>query len=320
MATQKSAHGRERPAPPANADLDDDRRFYRVMLWGYVTLFPLMALFIVTAVLANSSAVFVYSVNFAITVAVQSFSIYAIRQVMRENTFRFPYGAGKLENFAAFLGGVLNVPSGIYVAYAASLRLLDPEHVGYGLSMIPIAVEAARMVVLYVSVSRLARRTQDPSPLLHAYLLDYRVNVLSDCGVLVAFAAGWLLVHNGLGTLGDRMDPLVALAISVYMIWVGVVLVRRNFRALMDLPLPEEEQLRVMKVLAAHYADFETIGTLYTRSSGKQRFVEIELAFPGRRTLDEIGALGAHMEEALAAEVPGLTFRVIPAVAEARGA
>ncbi len=318
MATQKSAHGRERPAPPANAGLSDDRRFYRVMLWGYVTLFPLMALFIVTAVLANSSAVFVYSVNFAITVAVQSFSLYAIRQVMRENTFRFPYGAGKLENFAAFLGGVLNVPSGIYVAYAASLRLIDPEHVSYGLSMIPIAVEAARMVVLYVSVSRLARRTRDPSPLLHAYLLDYRVNVLSDCGVLVAFAAGWLLVHNGLQTLGDRLDPLVALAIAAYMIWVGVILVRRNFRALMDLPLPEEEQLRVMKVLAAHYADFEAIGTLYTRSSGKQRFVEIELAFPGTRTLDEIGALGAHMEEALAADVPELTFRVIPAVAKAR--
>ena len=124
MEMQERAHGRERPAPPANAGLSDDRRFYRVMLWGYVTLFPLMALFIVTAVLANSSAVFVYSVNFAITIAVQSFSLYAIRQVMRENTFRFPYGAGKLENFAAFLGGVLNVPSGIYVAYAATLRLI----------------------------------------------------------------------------------------------------------------------------------------------------------------------------------------------------
>ena len=318
MEMQERAHGRERPAPPANAGMSDDRRFYRVMLWGYVTLFPLMALFIVTAVLANSSAVFVYSVNFAITIAVQSFSLYAIRQVMRENTFRFPYGAGKLENFAAFLGGVLNVPSGIYVAYAAALRLLDPERVGYGLSMIPIAVEAARMIVLYASVSRLARRTQDPSPLLQAYLLDYRVNVLSDCGVLVAFAAGWLLVHNGLGTLGDRLDPLVALAIAAYMIWVGVILVRRNFRALMDLPLPEEEQLRVMKVLAAHFSDYEAIGTLYTRSSGKQRFVEIELTFPGTCTLDEIGALGAHMEAALAADVPELTFRVIPAVAQAR--
>jgi len=73
-----------------------------------------------------------------------------------------------------------------------------------------------------------------------------------------------------------------------------------------------------MKVLAAHYADYETIGTLYTRSSGKQRFVEIELTFPGTCTLDEIDALGAHMEKALAADVPELTFRVIPAVAEPR--
>ena len=315
MGTHESVDRRERPAAPPSADLGDDRRFYRVMLWGYVTLFPLMILFVAVAVIANSSAVFVYSVNFAITIAVQGFSIYAMRQVMRENPFRFPYGAGKLENFAAFLGGVLNVPSGIYVACAASLRLIDPEHVGYGLSMIPIAVEAARMVVLYASVSRLARRTRDPAPLLQAYLLDWRVNVLSDCGVLVAFAAGWLLVVNGMETLGDRLDPLIALAISVYMIWVGVILVRRNFRALMDLPLPEEEQLRVMKVLAAHYADFEAIGTLYTRSSGKRRFVEIELAFAGERTLDELMALSAHMEEALAAGVPELTFRVIPVLA-----
>jgi len=95
-------------------------------------------------------------------------------------------------------------------------------------------------------------------------------------------------------------------------VWSGVWLVRRNFRALVDLPLPEAEQLRVMQVLAAHYAGYDGIGTVYTRASGKRQFVEIELGFAGESTLRQIEDLSEAMEEELARELPGLTFRIIP--------
>lgn len=296
---------------------DDDRRLYKLMLWGYFSLFPFTVMFIVMAAVANSSAVIVYTVQSAISITVQTFSIFAIRQVLGDNTFRFPYGAGKLEDFSAFLCGVLYVPSGIYMAYDAALRIAHPQDVGYALSMIPIALSATRMVILYLIVRRLWRRTRVRSPLLRAYLLDYRVGVLSDAGVLSAFAIGWVLVQSGLIHLGNRVDPIIGLAISLYMVWVGVTLVRRNFRALMDLPLPEEEQLRVMKVLAGHYRDYESIGTVYSRASGKLRFVEIELGFPADRALGEIEELSKDMERALAEELPGLTFRIIPVGASA---
>ena len=295
---------RRRPAATlAAATTDDDRRLYRIMLWGYFSLFPFAVMFVVMAALANSSAVVVHTVQSVISITVQTFSIYAIRQVMGGNQFQFPYGAGKLEDFSAILCGTLYVPSGLYMAYDAARRLVHPQHVGYILSLIPICLSATRMVALYLMVRRLARQTRAPSPLLRAYSLDYRVGVLSDVGVISAFVVGWLLVRQGLVTMGDRVDQLIGLTISLYMVWVG---------ALMDLPLPESEQLQVMKVLARHYADYETIGTLYTRASGKLRFVEIELIFPGERTLDEIDALSTAMEAALAAEMPGLSFRIIP--------
>jgi len=310
--TSGQVRGRRPVAALVAGTTDDDRRLHRLMLWGYFSLFPFAVMFIVMAALANSSAVVVYTVQSAISITVQTFSIYAIRQVMSGDQFRFPYGAGKLEDFSAFLCGVLYVPTGLYMAFDAASRLVHPQHVGYVLSLIPIGLSAMRMVVLYVLVRRLARRVKAPSPLLRAYLLDYRVGLLSDVGVIGAFAVGWLLVRQGLVSMGDRVDPLIGLTISLYMVWVGVFLVRRNFSALMDLPLPEDEQLRVMKVLARHYADYETIGMLYTRASGKRRFVEIELVFPGERTIDEIAALSTAMEEGLAAEMPGLTFRIIP--------
>ena len=96
------------------------------------------------------------------------------------------------------------------------------------------------------------------------------------------------------------------------MLWVGVSLVRHNFRALMDLPLSEEEQLAVTRVLAHHYAEYDLVGTLYTRSSGKRRFVEIELGFDGERSIEHVHVLSRHMEQALAEELPGLHFRIVP--------
>ncbi len=306
---------RRRPVAVLAAATEDDRRLYRLMLWGYFSLFPFTVMFMVMAAVANSSAIVVYTVQCSISITVQSFSIYSIRQVMRGNEFQFPYGAGKLEDFSAFLCGVLYVPTGLYLAYDASTRLAHPQHVGYILSVIPVGLSAIRMIVLYTAVARLARQTKAQSPLLRSYLLDYRLGMLSDLGVIIAFIAGWFLVHGGIVSLGDRVDPLIGLTISLYMVWIGVSLVRRNFRALIDLPLPEGQQMRVMKVLAQHYEDYETIGTLYTRASGKRQFVEIELHFAGERTLDEIDVLSADMEASLAEEIPGLTFRIIPVVA-----
>ena len=67
-----------------------------------------------------------------------------------------------------------------------------------------------------------------------------------------------------------------------------------------------------MRVLAAHYADFDSIGTLYSRTSGKRHIVEIELVFPGDSMLSDLEGLGAVMERELEREVPGLTFRIVP--------
>ncbi len=293
-------------------DALESRGFFRLMVWGYVTMFPMAALFITVSVLADSSAVLVIAVQYVVSIVVSSFGLYAMRQVMADNIYSHPYGAGKLENFSAFLCGVFYVPSALYLMFDAGGRLLDPPHVGYLLAQIPVVISFCRMVVLYVAVRRMMSRSPNPSPLLRSYLLDYRVGLFSDGGVLISFTIGGMLAWLGMPAIGNRVDPAVAMVIAGYMIWVGVSLVRHNLRSLMDLPLSEAEQLKVMRVLAAHYADYDSVGTLFTRSSGKRRFVEIELGFAYEQTVGHVQELSQHMEAALGAELPDLTFRVVP--------
>ena len=287
-------------------------QLYRLLRWGLAVEVPIVIMMVTSAVLAGSAALIAMAAQSGVALVINAFAVYAMRQVLRENVYDYPYGAGKLENFSAFLCGVLYVPSGLFVLYDAIERLIDAPEVGYLVGLIPVAITFVSGTVLFVLAARLKRRTPDPSPLLIAYRADYLIGMLTDGGVLIAFALGSVIVGLGQPGMGDRIDPVVALVMALYMLWVGVTLVRHNFRALMDLPLSEAEQLTIMRALAHHYADYDVVGTVYSRLSGNRRFVEIELGFNGDRTLEHVHVLSRHMEQDLATEVPGLHFHIVP--------
>lgn len=290
----------------------DEIRLYNMMLWSYITVLPAAALFFVTATIADSMVLYVYLASYSLSFAVQTFSIYAVRQTIRRNPNRFPYGTGKLENFSAFLDGALYLPTGFYLVYDAFNRLLTPLPVGYALGMIPVIITGVRLVVFCLVCRRMIRETATPSPILLSYAVSFRLALFSNLGVLFAFMIGWALIYFGLPAIGNCVDPAIGLLLAIYIVIAGARLVWHNFRSLMDLPLTENEQLRVMKILAAYYDDYEGVGTIYTRTSGKEKCVELELFFPADRTLGDIQALDKAMEQSLVKELPGLKFRVIP--------
>ena len=289
-------------------------RLYRLLWWGQLTLVPMTALFVAAARLANSASVTVICVQSAIAIVINGFALFALRQVIRSNVYRFAYGAGKLENFSAFLLGVFYVPSGLYLAQDAAGRLFRAPAVGYELSQVAIVFSALRMLALYLLARRLMRNSGNPSPLLRSTLLDYHLCLLNDAGVSVALAIAWAFVAARLPAIGYRIDPLVALTIALYMLWIGASLVWHNFRSLIDLPLLEAQQMEIMRVLARHYRHYDAIGTIFSRASGNRRFVEIELGFAGDQTLAHLQTLSRLMEDDLAAEIPGLSFKIFPMV------
>ena len=63
-----------------------------------------------------------------------------------------------------------------------------------------------------------------------------------------------------------------------------------------------------------HAPPVQGIGTIFSRASGNRRFVEIELGFAGDQTLAHLQTLSRLMEDDLAAEIPGLSFKIFPMV------
>lgn len=312
MAAQQAVAAGGRKQRKATAGDEATRRLYRLLWWGFLIEIPLVILAVSTAVVAGSAALIALAAQSGVALVLNGFALYSTHQVMRENVYAFPYGAGKLENFSAFLCGALYLPSALFIMYDSIERLIEVPEVGYLEGLIPVTATFLSGTALFIAATRLKHRTVNPSPLLRSYRLDYLTGMLTDGGILIAFVLATVIVGMGYPQIGDRIDPAIALAVSIYMLWAGVSLVRENFRALMDLPLSEKEQLEIMGVLAHHFADYDEVGTVRSRLSGKRRFVDIELGFDGSKTLDEINRISRHMERDLGQKIPDLDFRVTP--------
>ena len=150
------------------------------------------------------------------------------------------------------------------------------------------------------------------SPLVKSYYIDFKVSTYFDVGLVLAFGLAWLLTGFGMFTTAYYFDPVISFILAIYMGYMGIKQILENFRILMDLPLPEEEQLLIMRVLAQEYENYENIGNVFSRRSGQQRFIDIELYIKKDIDLESIMQLKGRMKKQLEENFGEVKFNLIP--------
>ena len=183
------------------------------------------------------------------------------------------YGHSKAEYFSAGAEGALIVIAAASIAVAAVERLLHPrpiEQVGLGLA---VSVVAALLNLAVARVLMRAAKTHR-SATLQASSHHLMTDVWTTAGVLVGVGAvvvtGWL-----------PLDPLVALAVAINIVWTGSRIMRDSVAGLMDTALPARE-LQVLHDLLQGYAASVGIDyhALRTRRAGAHRFVSVHVLVP----------------------------------------
>ena len=275
-------------------------RLERVATW---TLLPVAAAFAAATFQTRSVTVLALTLEFTASCVAGFFQLYALRQAVRANAFSFPYGAGKFEDFARFLRGALYVPSALIVAYWAITRLIWPFDVGYAEAIVVVALSLGRALLLLEWKRRLMASSPEPSERLRDAYRVRRSLTLNSAFIVVVLGIGLALEEDGLLGLGERADAIMALLIVWYMIQDGAKTAVRHFNALVDRPLPRAQREALERVLAAHAGECGGVQGVYTRASGHERFVDIDLRFADDCSLaaaEQVGArIRAELEEAL---------------------
>jgi len=210
-----------------------------------------------------------------------------------------PHGHGKAEYFACGAEGLLVLLAAAGIAWAAVGRLRSPQPIadaplGVAISTLASGVNFAVARVLL----RAGRRYH--SIALEADAHHLMTDVWTSVGVLVGIVAvaltGWA-----------RLDPIIALAVAVQIVWTGVKLIRRSAMGLLDTALPAVEQEAVRTVLQRHAGPEVQFHALRTRQAGARRFVSVHVLVPGNWTVRRGHALLEQLEAEVRAVIPHVT-------------
>jgi cation diffusion facilitator family transporter len=198
------------------------------------------------------------------------------------------YGHSKAEYFASLVEGVLILTAAVGIFSTAIPRLLHPtalQELGVGLG---ISIVAS---IINFSVARilLAQGKKRNSISLEADAHHLMTDVWTSVGVIVGVAiagfTGWSI-----------LDPLLAIAVALNIVWTSFQLISRSVSGLMDAALPASELVAIEKVMVPYREKGVDFHALRTRQAAARRFVSVHLLVPGNWTVHDAHHIAEDFE------------------------
>lgn len=261
----------------------------------------IFALKVYTWYISGSIALLSDALESIVNILASLMMYYSIRVSEKPADRSHPYGHQKVENISCGIEGVLVILAAILIAQAAIGRINQPvELVGLDFAMFLSLVATAGNGVLSWILMRSSKETG--SMALEGDAKHLLSDVISSGGVVIGLFVGQQLNI-------PILDPIMALMVSALVFKMGVELVYKAGRELMDESSPETEE-KVRAVMDLHQHQFVDYHDLKTRKSGEMVYAELHLSVDGKMSVQEAHDFTDHLEEDLAEEVPNVVITI----------
>ena len=249
----------------------------------------LILLKVVAGILSGSVSVIAEAIHSGIDLVAAGIAFISLRIAGRPADAEHPFGHGKVENISGTIEAGLIFVAAAFISYAAIDRIITGAVVEYliiGIAVMAVSVVANILVSRHLL--RIARETD--SIALEADARHLTTDVYTSLGVL----AGLVVVQiTGLNIL----DPIIALAVALFILRAAYNVIRRAFPPLVDVKLPEDEEALVASSIREHLGELVGFHQLRTRKAGSERYIDLHLVMAKNASLEEAHRLCDHLEE-----------------------
>ena len=271
---------------------DDLSRYAWLSIATGIVVFSLK---MVAYLLTGSVGLLSDALESTVNIAAAFVALIALKAASRPGNERMHFGLSKAEYFSALVEGLMILVAAGLIMFTAIERFLNPrplEDIGVGLAVSTAASILNGGVALVLM--RAGRRHR--SIVLTADAKHLMTDVWTSAGVLVAVllvsVTGWV-----------RLDPVIAMAVALNIVFAGLRLIGSSAMGLLDAALPDDENELIVDILRRHQSDTVRFHALQTRESGRQRFVSMHVLVPGawsvERGHDVLEAVEQEIREAL---------------------
>lgn len=231
---------------------------------------------------------------------------FTVRLALQPADEAHPYGHGKAESLAALSQAALIAGGAVFITVTAVRRLAGGSYdIEVGPSLIAVGITAVVNLLVAAYAFRAAR-------------ISGSVAVRSDArhlmtNVVQAGAVGASLVLVGV-TGNEIFDPLFALLLAVYLLWIASRILMSALHELLDTSLPVETLARIDECMSQPRTGLRGYHALRTRKSGREVYIDMHMLIDPAMTVSAAHELSDDVEDDLRGHIPGavVTIHVDP--------
>jgi ferrous-iron efflux pump FieF len=230
-------------------------------------------------------------------------TFWAVRYSLRPPDHEHRFGHGKAEGLAALLQALIISGSGVFVGSEAVNRLISPTPIEQPLTGIAVIVASTIITLALVYWQRYVSR-ETGSVAIAADAMHYKTDLALNLGVVAGVAMA--------AYTGQRwVDPLVGLAVAVFLVQGAWRIAAKSLDILLDREIPSVDRDRI-RDLATQHAKVLGFHDLRTRHGGSGYIVQFHLELEPRTSLVETHRILDEVEDWIEKAYPGCEIIIHP--------
>lgn len=245
--------------------------------------------------MTGSIALYSDALESTVNVATAIAALLAVRLAERPADANHPYGHHKAEYVSAVVEGVMIVVAAMLILREAAHGMMAPKTLDAPLSGLLVNGLASVINALWCWIL-ISRGRQLRSPALVAdgrhLLTDVVSSVGVTLGVLLAIVTGWAI-----------LDPALAAAVALNILWSGWHVMKESLGGLMDEAVPEDTLARIRSIISCEADGAIEAHDVRTRHAGRVTFIEFHLVVAGQTSVSDAHDICDRIERALKAEI-----------------
>lgn len=263
---------------------------------GFITNGVLSMLKIIAGIVGHSGAMIadgVHSISdFLTDIIVLVFIGVSARGVSKF----YRYGHGKFETFATFLISVALMVVAIGLFWSGGVKVLAVmrgevlEAPGY-IALIMAAVSIVVKELLYRYTNHVGMDLKSMALVANAW--HHRSDAMSSVATLLGISGAIFLTEKW-----RVLDPIAAMAVSVFIIVVAIKLCMPAVKELLEVTLPDEENVEIGKVIAS-VDGVKAYHNLRTRHNGNVHVVDVHIKVDGDMPVRQAHDIASTVEREL---------------------
>lgn len=221
-------------------------------------------------IMSGSIAILASAIDSFLDLTVSLFNYFALHNSEKNPDDAFHFGRSKIEPLAAVIEGTVISLSALFILYEALSKIVHPkamEHMSEGIAVMVASFIITALLVAFLNY--VANKTKNM--VIKADALHYKTDLFSNGAVLFALGA----IHY---TNIQLIDPILGIAISFYMIYSAIPIIKEGILMLLDAALPVEDIKKIKAIIKA-----EPVITahhfLQTREAGSHIFISVHAVF-----------------------------------------